>query len=283
MDSGASSHFCNDRTLFDTLTPTDRKVTVAAGKSIPVLGTGNVALCIPQPDGSVQSMHLSDVLYVPDFLGNLLSVKRLVAFGTMPEFSTTGCNLVASDGTVKARALLSPAGLYRFTARAERDTATVAAVAAVASVAPVNNVDWHARFGHADVRAILRLFEGDTATTANRNKAIAALKIAAASAAHCEACLRGKQPREALTGSVDGATRATRPLALVHIDLCGPFPTASRSGARYLCVIVDDYTRLIWARAINTKDAALDAFQYYRTHAEKFHSARRPQAASHAK
>ena len=36
---------------------------------------------------------------------------------------------------------------------------------------------------------------------------------------------------------------------------------------------VDDYTRLVWARAISTKDAALDAFQYYRTHAEKFHSA----------
>ena len=136
-----------------------------------------------------------------------------------------------------------------------------------------NFVDWHARFGHADVRAILRLFQGGMATTANRRNAIAALKAAADSSTHCEACLRGKQPPAALTDSADGATRATRPLALVHIDLCGPFPTASRGGARYLCVIVDDYTRLVWARAINTKDAALDAFQYYRTHAETFHSA----------
>ena len=280
LDTGASSHFCNDRTLFDTFFPstTRREVTVAAGKSCAAVGTGTVAINFQQPDGALRTVVLHNVVYVPDMHGNLLSLGRLAERGTKTELTAAGCALIAPNGTVVAHTIRGADKLYRLTARAHRHTAVDIAVAAVADVAAAttvagNSVDWHARFGHADIRAILRLFQSGMTVTANRAKAIAAIKASAAATAHCEACLRGKQPREALTGSADGATRGERPLALVHIDLCGPFRTTSRGGARYLCVIVDDYTRYVWARAISTKDAAFDAFQYYRTHAEKHHLA----------
>nr|GEX58388.1 retrovirus-related Pol polyprotein from transposon TNT 1-94 [Tanacetum cinerariifolium] len=41
-------------------------------------------------------------------------------------------------------------------------------------------------------------------------------------------------------------------LHLLHMDLCGPMRIASINGKRYVLVIVDDYSRYIWAEAIAT-------------------------------
>ncbi|KIO22572.1 hypothetical protein M407DRAFT_46719, partial [Tulasnella calospora MUT 4182] len=38
----------------------------------------------------------------------------------------------------------------------------------------------------------------------------------------CDACLRGKHSRSPFPTS--GRSRATKPLELVHTDICGPFP-----------------------------------------------------------
>ena len=35
----------------------------------------------------------------------------------------------------------------------------------------------------------------------------------------------------------------TRPLELIHMDLCGPMRIQSRSGKKYVLVIVDDFSR----------------------------------------
>jgi len=39
--------------------------------------------------------------------------------------------------------------------------------------------------------------------------------------------------------------RASRPLEMLHIDLCGSMTIMSREGKRYVCVIVDDYSRFM--------------------------------------
>jgi len=38
----------------------------------------------------------------------------------------------------------------------------------------------------------------------------------------------------------------SRPLEILHIDLCGPMRIMSRGDKRYVCVIVDDYSRFTW-------------------------------------
>lgn len=39
---------------------------------------------------------------------------------------------------------------------------------------------------------------------------------------------------------------STRPLELIHTDVCGPAPTASLSHSHYYVVFVDDFTRYPW-------------------------------------
>ena len=282
VDSGASAHFCNDHTLFDTLTPTTRQVNVAAGKSVPVLGTGSIALCIPQPDGSVQNMRLSDVLYVPEFLGNLLSVKRLVALGTMPVFDVTGCNLVAPDGTVKARALLSPAGLYKLLPHSTCNATLRPSLLSLLSPQPTQSTGTLASVTPTCMPS------SDCSKVAWRLPLTAARQLQHSrpllppprTAKHvCAASSRVKRSPEVSTAQ----RAATCPLALVHADLCGPFSTASRGNAR----VSVRHRRRLHASSYGcarsaSKDAALDAFQYYRTHAETVSLRRRTQAASHA-
>ena len=99
---------------------------------------------------------------------------RLADRGTKTELTAAGCALITPNGTVLAHATRGRDKLYRLTARAGRHT--VADVAVAASIPKVSCVDWHARFGHADIRSILRLFQSGMANTANRAKAIAAIK-----------------------------------------------------------------------------------------------------------
>jgi hypothetical protein len=142
LDSGASSHFCNDRSLFETFKASRTQVQVAAGKSITAFGIGSIALSTALPNGSVRTGRLNNVVYAPDMHSNLLSVRRLVARGTKPDFSPTGCSLIAPDGTVTAYAALAPTGLYRFTACATRR-------AHIDSTA-IASTDWRARSSSTD-------------------------------------------------------------------------------------------------------------------------------------
>ena len=57
----------------------------------------------------------------------------------------------------------------------------------------------------------------------------------------CEDCVRGKQTRVSFKTKKTMST--TRPLELLHIDLCGSMKTKSLNHSRYVLVIVDDYSR----------------------------------------
>ena len=152
LDTGASSHFCNDRTLFDTFTASHHVVRVAAGKSFAALGTGTIVINFKRPDGTVQTVTLRDVVYVPEMYGNLLSLGRLAARGTKTELSTAGCKLIAPDNTVLAHTTLASDKLYRLTARAQHRTAVDIAVVATVSTVHVIQCFTRARsspFQHA--------------------------------------------------------------------------------------------------------------------------------------
>jgi hypothetical protein len=57
----------------------------------------------------------------------------------------------------------------------------------------------------------------------------------------CEGCQYGKEDRRPFEKSL---SRCKAPLELLHGDLMGPTQTPSYSGARYMLVLVDDFTRL---------------------------------------
>ena len=63
-------------------------------------------------------------------------------------------------------------------------------------------------------------------------------------------------------------SRSTKPLELVHSDLHGPLPVATREGYRYWITFVDDATSYRAAMGWKRKSQALVAFKLFEATAE---------------
>lgn len=73
----------------------------------------------------------------------------------------------------------------------------------------------------------------------------------------CSSCQKGKQTRTSFKAI---EYHSSKPLKLIHIDLCGPTRTQSIHGYRYFMLIIDDYSKMMWAHFLKHKSKAFDMF-----------------------
>ena len=66
----------------------------------------------------------------------------------------------------------------------------------------------------------------------------------------CEQCQHGKQTRVYFKKKEHSSTK---PLELVHTDLCGPAKRKGLNGEQYFMLLIDEYTRMTWVFLLNTK------------------------------
>jgi len=69
----------------------------------------------------------------------------------------------------------------------------------------------------------------------------------------CDICAKVKAKE--IFQRKDPVRRATKPLELIHSDLCGPITPASKSGCRYYILYIDDVSRFSWVSFLRTKTA----------------------------
>ena len=79
--------------------------------------------------------------------------------------------------------------------------------------------------------------------------------------------LKGKQVKNSFKSK--NCVSTTQPLKMLHIDLCGPMRIISRGGKRYVCVIVDDYSRFTWTLFLASKDKTFEKFLVFLKKVEK--------------
>eukprot|EP00253_Pinus_taeda_P023041 PITA_23041 len=77
----------------------------------------------------------------------------------------------------------------------------------------------------------------------------------------CKSCHFGKKTR---TNFPEKGGSASRPLELVHIDVCGPFRTRSPRGEEYFILFIDDFSRMVWLGLMKHKDEAFEKFQSFK-------------------
>lgn len=84
IDSGATAHMCNDRSLFTDFIQgrMDKEILVADSSKIKVLGIGTVKLSIGD-----QIVVLKKVNFVPNMCANLISVRRITESGLQVLFT----------------------------------------------------------------------------------------------------------------------------------------------------------------------------------------------------
>ena len=95
VDSGATSHICNNERAFVKLhnLESSHSVTLGDGRNLNANGYGVVSLTMKLPGGVLQECRLHDVLLVPDLSYNLLSVSKATEAGKTVEFSADVCSI----------------------------------------------------------------------------------------------------------------------------------------------------------------------------------------------
>ena len=109
---------------------------------------------------------------------------------------------------------------------------------------------WHRRLGHVSSHTLQKLVSQDLVRGLP--------KISFKTNDLCEACIKGKQVRGSFKSKKVVST--TRPIELLHIDMCGPVTVKSLRGKAYMMVLVDDYSRFTWVSFLRLKTEALKEF-----------------------
>ncbi|XP_070002846.1 uncharacterized protein [Nicotiana sylvestris] len=109
---------------------------------------------------------------------------------------------------------------------------------------------WHIRLGHASFSLLNKLIQKDLVHGLPMSQ-FKTQKV-------CDSCARGKHVKSSFKSKRDVST--SKPLELLHMDLCGPMRVQSSGGKRYIFVIVDDYSRFTRTLFLRTKDETVEVF-----------------------
>eukprot|EP00798_Chlamydomonas_sp_ICE-L_P013813 gene13813-19729_t len=250
VDSAAEQHVSPDIDQFQELHSTSPQIlTGATGVDIVITQAGTVFL-ETDCSGPPTIIVLREVLYCPQVAASLISRKVLDNHGWTWRggggfdylYDDTGSlGLVAKLNNSQYEVTALP--VMRTTERAE--VATYIAHALLVTpllsshadttpgeegIIPTSNL-WHRRFGHLHYADLRKLSSGLV-------MGIPPIE-ARACPRDCRICIQAKGSRPPFRASI---TQTTQPLALLHIDLCGPMQTPTLGGGRYFMGTTDDYT-----------------------------------------
>lgn len=245
IDSGCTDHMTNDDKLFlvERRLSAVYPVSLAEkGQAIEATKIGFIA-STSVVNGREYDCHISDVLFAPGLRHNLLSVSRLEKAGFVAVFREGGVELWAGDVLFAEGQRRNDLYELKFTVK-ERQSNVAAAVD--------TNALWHRRLGHIGMRSINHMVKKGMVTGIKPN-ITDTLGV-------CEPCVMGKHSRATFHRC---ERRASRPLELVHTDVCGPITPTTWDGKRYFVTFIDDYTHFTIAYLISTKDEVYECLKEY--------------------
>ena len=108
---------------------------------------------------------------------------------------------------------------------------------------------WHRRLGHPSIDVTKLVLTKDYVTGTNYTSSF--------NRDRCVPCLIGKSPQCPFPSN---GNRAARVAELLHIDICGPFPTATSNGKKYFLNVLDDCSNVGFTSLLA---ACFDAFPAY--------------------
>lgn len=239
IDSGAISHMCVKLSCFTHYT------------------AKKLARTVLLPDGTLQNIKniglvcfnerfsIENVLHVPTFKFNLLLVGQLLQDAKIAiYFQPTHCILQGQKTKEPIVVGFMEHGLYQLNKRSFDsielakyvDNEFLASLTAVVK-GQNENMIWHLHLGHVCWEKLKHV------PMIKRKKILQP----------CHICPLSKQHRIVfpVTTSYEKET-----LALLHMDMWGPYHKASISGAKFILIVVDDYSEALWTVLLQSKSQA---------------------------
>jgi transposase InsO family protein len=197
-----------------------------------------------------RKITLKQTLYVPDLRTNLLSVAKIVDNGHDILIKRDAAFI--RNETEEVVAVAERRGDLFFM-QGSAESATIAFANPNSSLAK-----WHERLGHVNEKNLREMAVNDVILRLKLNPN-EKLEI-------CEVSVKGKQAQTPFNKSEPERTSAL--LEIVHTDICGPMRVASKGGARYFAVFVDDKSRWCEVHFPQKKSDVFEAFKKYKAMAE---------------
>ena len=243
LDNGASNHMTGQLSKFSEL---DTKVTgqVKFGDRSMVQIRGKGSIILRCKDG--ENRTLNEVYYIPSLQSNIISLGQLSKDGYKIVLKGENLWVHEGNGDLLIKVRRSSNRLYKIIIHSGDSKCLMARH---------DNVSWlwHSRLGHVNFKALKLMFAA--------NMVYGMPKINLPSEI-CTGCLMLKQVRKAFPKK--SSFTAKKALELIHGDLCGPITPCTPGGNKYIFVLIDDYTRVIWTYLLKNKNDAFDAFKRLR-------------------
>jgi hypothetical protein len=236
VDSGCSKHMTGDQDKFLSLKKKEKgSVTFGDNVSAKILGKGTISL------GNNKAKE-ENVLLVENLKPNLLSVSQTCDQGHILIFDSQKCEIRKEDsGKLVVVAPRTPSNVYILNIEEEEKCC-------------MSQIDeswlWHRRMGHIGFDNLIKV---------NKKEVVRDMpKIIKPSNSVCRHCQHGKKTRVRFKTK---EYSTSKPLELVHTDLCGPTRTKSMQGEHYFILFIDDYTRMTWVSFLKEKSESIQKIQ----------------------
>lgn len=111
---------------------------------------------------------------------------------------------------------------------------------------------WHRNLGHISFNNLVKI--------SSKNAVRDIPKIKKPKNGICDSCQKGKQARAYFKTKEH---HTSKPLELIHTDLCGPMRTQSINGDKYFMLFIDEYSQMTWVYFLKHKSKAFDMFRAF--------------------
>lgn len=250
IDSGATSHMVSSDKLFSESIKLKqpKKISVAKnGSTIEAEQVGNID-CLLSCNNLLKNCSIKNVYFVPNVSKNLLSVCKLeeagysVIFENDRVFIKDKNNILATGYKSNSLYFLETFVSDKFEScnLADNDELFL----------------WHCRYGHLGVDSLKKVVNMVDGVNIKTNNGIL-----------CESCMYGKMCRTPFNKKCQ---RASKPLELVHTDVCGPISPSTWDGKRYFVTFIDDYTHFTMVYLMASKDEVVKHFITYHNFVTNF-------------
>lgn len=248
IDSGASSHVSGTKDAFSNLNMpgSSGSVSTASGSKLPIIGQGTVHVDT--------NKSISNVLYVPGLQRNLMSVGTLTDAGHIVMFDSKSCHVFDKDNPRKVfvRGTRDPYNklyhLRQLPPSAPRKHSTHSAFTVGTTLDRVNL--WHRRLSHVNFQTIHHMSQRGLALGLPRLPHVKHL---------CDTCILAKHHRDRIPKRF--VSHASRPLELIHSDLCGP--VLAGTSPKYILTFIDDFSRFTWVYFLSYKSETFSRFKEF--------------------
>ena len=213
---------------------------------IRIEGRGDIE--ITKKNGKV--LRLSSVLYVPNLSANILSLGRLDEEGCRMTMARGKLTIFDCEDRLLAQVQRSKGRLYLV-------KLSVVDQCLITTEDSSEDQLWHLRYGHLNFHSLKEM---------SRLKVVEGLPKIEVPDHLYRSCVVRKQHQNSFPKS--SQFRASKPLELVYLDICGPISPSTLGGSKYFLLIVDDFSRLMWVSMLKLMSSALKEFKWFKKLAE---------------